>query len=145
MSEANRVIIHRWFEEVWNQGRLGTIDELLAADGIMHGLTETGAPATGPAEFRPFVERFRGAFPDVSFKVVHTLVDGDMAALAWEATMTHRGDHLGIPATHRSVAITGQGMARIVNGQIVEGWNNWDRHALLEQLGLLAQPAVAAQ
>ena len=145
MSEANRTIIYRWFEEVWNQGRLETVDELLAPDGMLYGLTETGAPAKGPAEFRPFAERFRGAFPDVRITVLNTAVEGELAALTWEATMTHRGDHLGIPATGRKVAFTGQSMARIVNGKIVEGWNNWDRHALLQQLGVLDQAAVSSR
>jgi hypothetical protein len=28
MSEQNKPLVKRWFEEVWNQGRESTIDEL---------------------------------------------------------------------------------------------------------------------
>ena len=30
MSESNRALIHRWFEEVWNKGRSDAIDEMFA-------------------------------------------------------------------------------------------------------------------
>ena len=32
--EANKALIRRWFEEVWNQGRADAIDEMLAVDGL---------------------------------------------------------------------------------------------------------------
>ena len=34
MSSDVKALGRRWFEEVWNQGREETIDELLPADGI---------------------------------------------------------------------------------------------------------------
>ena len=40
MSDENKALIRRWFEEVWNQGREEVIDELFAADGIAHGLAD---------------------------------------------------------------------------------------------------------
>ena len=40
MSNENKALIHRWFEEVWNKGREEVIDELFAADGIAHGLAD---------------------------------------------------------------------------------------------------------
>ena len=46
MSEANisnKALVRRWFEEVWNQGREETIDELFAANGIGYGLGDTDA------------------------------------------------------------------------------------------------------
>jgi hypothetical protein len=32
MAMSNDTIQHRWFEEVWNQGRAGAIDELGAPE-----------------------------------------------------------------------------------------------------------------
>ena len=34
---ANEQLMRRWFEEVWNQQRVEVIDELLAADALLHG------------------------------------------------------------------------------------------------------------
>ena len=48
MSEENKALIQRWFEEVWNQGNSKTIDELLAEDGVIHGLVDaSGQPVRG--------------------------------------------------------------------------------------------------
>jgi hypothetical protein len=40
MSENNKALIQRWFEEVWNKGRSEAIEEMFAADGIAHGLSD---------------------------------------------------------------------------------------------------------
>jgi len=56
--------------------------------------------------------------------------------------MTHLGDDLGIPSTGRRVTVTGMSMARVRDGQMVEGWNNWDTMALMQQIG--APPAPVA-
>lgn len=61
--EANKALVRRWFEEVWNKGRAEAIDEMFAADGVAHGLSDgAGNPLKGPADFKPFHETFRGAF-----------------------------------------------------------------------------------
>jgi predicted ester cyclase len=52
---------------------------------------------------------------------------------------THSGDGLGSKATGRPVRIAGIVIVRIIDGQIVEGWNSWDQLGLLQQLGLLSR------
>ncbi len=45
MSDENKALIRRWFEEVWNKGREEAIDEMFAADGIAHGLADEAGNA----------------------------------------------------------------------------------------------------
>ena len=66
----------------------------------------------------------------------------DKVVVRWSATMTHKGDHLGIPATGKPVKITGMTMVRIRDGKITEGWDNWDQLAMMQQIGALEQAAV---
>lgn len=78
MSEANKQLIQRWFEEVWNKGRADAIDEMIAEDCVVHGLgNATGQPVTGPAEFKAFHTTFREAFPDIPVSVDDTVAEGD--------------------------------------------------------------------
>jgi steroid delta-isomerase-like uncharacterized protein len=141
MAAERAAFVTTWFDEIWNKGRLDAIDELLAEDGIVHGLGEAGGEVSGPAAFRPFVERLRGAFPDIEVKVEQVVDDGDLIAARWVATMTHTGDHLGMPASGKRVTVTGMSMTRLRDGKLVEGWNNWDMLSLMQQVDAI-QPAA---
>jgi steroid delta-isomerase-like uncharacterized protein len=133
--EENLQLMRRWFQEVWNEGKTESIHEFLAPDAIGIGELEDGRPLRGPAEFVPFVERIRGAFPDINIVVEDAFGAEDKVVLRWSATMTHRGDHLGMPASGQRVRIAGMSIARIRDKQIIEGWDNWDQLGMLKQIG----------
>jgi len=132
--EENVALIRRWFNEVWNQRRLDAIGEMMAPDAVIRGLGEAGEVVRGPAEFRLFAERFQKAFSGIRIMVEDAFGSGDKVAARWSAEMTHTGDELGIPATGRAVTICGITIARVENGKVVEGWNNWDQLGLQQQL-----------
>ena len=135
-TEKNKELTRRWFEEVWNQRRSEAIDRLLAPDGIAYGLDAPGTPPKpGPESFRPFWEKFCGAFPDLRIIVEEVIGEGDMTAARFSFQGTHRGDHLGAPATGRPILATGMCLIRWRNGQIVQGWNEFDSMRLFQQIG----------
>jgi len=94
----------------------------------------------GPRGIAAFADRIRTAFPDTDIVVEDAFGIDDKVAARWSATMTHSGDGVGVPATGKRVTITGMSIARIVDGKIVEGWDNWDRLAMLEQIGAYSPP-----
>ena len=134
MSFDIRALCHRWFEEVWNQGREETIDEMSATDGVAHGLAEDGRDLPGPEEFRQFYRQFRSGIPDIHITVDQVIVEGDTSAVRFTATGTHAGDGLGIRATGRPIRFTGICMVRWRNGQMVQGWNEFDAAGLMRQI-----------
>ena len=136
MSEENKALFQRWFEEVWNKGRAEAIDEMFAADGVAHGLTDaSGAELRGPAHFREFHRSFREAFPDIRVTVEDVLAEGDKVSGRCSVRGTHRSDALGFAVTNRAVAFDGMCIVRIRDGQIVEAWNNFDFLSMYQQLG----------
>lgn len=143
MSEQNVALVRRWFQEAWNEGRLETIHELMAADAVGVGQAGSEALISGPQQFQVFVEKLRGAFPDIQVTVEDAFGSSEKVAMRWSATMTHRGNHLGIPPTGKRVRITGISLVRLFNGRIVQGWDNWDELAMLRQIGALGQSSVA--
>jgi steroid delta-isomerase-like uncharacterized protein len=136
----NISLIKRWFREVWLEGKNETIYELLAPDAVLSGQTGAQEEIHGPNEFAAFADRIRNAFPDTDIVVEDVFGTDDKVAVRWSAKMIHKGDGLGVPATGKEVRITGMSIARIVNGKIVEGWDNWDRLAMLEQIGAYRPP-----
>src|SRR5580704_1792222 len=117
--EENVNLMRRWFEEVWNQGKIQTVRDLLAPDAIGIGQLEDGSNVKGPASFVPFVERIRGGFPDIKVVIEDAFGSGDRVVVRWSANMTHRGDQLGMAATGKAVRLRGITIARIVGNQIV--------------------------
>ena len=131
----NEAIIRRWFEDLWNQKRIETIDELYTEDTVAHGMGDGGLPVRGREAFRQVFQLFTGAFPDLLIGIDRILTDGDYVATHYTVRATHSGDHLGFPATGRTVKFSGMTMAHIRHGKIVEGWNTIDFLAMLQQVG----------
>ena len=142
MTSANIQVVRRWFEEVWNRGRVELIPELLAADAPIYDVGAPGEVRRGPDGFRPAYEKFRGALPDIQFTIEEIISERDLVALRWTARATHRGPQLGFAPTDSPVTVGGMSLARVRNGKIVEGWNNWDMMGLLQQLGQISLPGI---
>jgi steroid delta-isomerase-like uncharacterized protein len=134
MAQENSALIRRWFEEVWNNGRMEAIDEMASPDVIGHGQAQHHTDI-GLEEFKSLVMGLRTAFPDMKVVIDHTIEEGDKVVARWTATMTHKGEFLGFAASDKQVTITGTTIERISNGKIVEGWDNWDQLGLLVQIG----------
>ena len=143
-ADENIQLMRRWFQEVWNEGRIETVHELLSSDSVARGQRGGESEIHGPEEFEKFVREIRGAFPDIQVKVEDVFGVGDKVVLRWSAVMTHKGEMLGLPATGRSVRSRGISIVRMVDGKIVEGWDNWDQLGMLEQIGAYKQTPEAA-
>ena len=100
-------------------------------------MAKTGASG-GPSGFRPFWAQFCGAFPERHFEVEEGIESGDRVAVRWRARLFHGGDTLGTPATNKHVEITGIAFAYVRDGQLQEGWNNWDSLELARDIEALA-------
>ncbi len=58
MAEKYETIAHRWFEEVWNQQREESIDEIMHEECVAYGLNDSeGNPLRGPEGFENVVPR----------------------------------------------------------------------------------------
>jgi steroid delta-isomerase-like uncharacterized protein len=130
-------VLHRWFEEVWNQRREETIDELMADNYVSHGLVgPDGREVQGKAAFKPFFRHFCQAFPDLRIAVEDAVVDGDKIAVRCSVTGTHTGHGVVAGPTNKAASFTGMCFARIEDGKIAEAWNNFDFLSMYKQLGM---------
>jgi len=142
MAHDIKALTRRWFDEVWNKGRESAIDELLRPDAIAHGLADVGGPLPAPETFRRFYRQFRSGIPDVHITVDQVIAEGDTTACRITCVGTHSGDGMGVKATGRKVRVSGLCMIRWKDGQIAEGWNEFDAAGLMRQIaGSEATPA----
>ena len=138
MGIENVSLARRWFEEVWNQRRTDTIDELLTDESVSH--SESG-PLRGKQEFKERAHAvFLSAFPDLRMTVEGTVAEDDQVVVRWAATATHLGDGLGFPATGRAVSFRGMTWVRYRDGKMVEGADCWNQAGLIHSLREAASP-----
>jgi steroid delta-isomerase-like uncharacterized protein len=131
MTQAERELGQRWFEEVWNRGRREAIPEMLAPDGVLH---EAGLDSVGPDGFYPFFDRLNATLSEIRITVHDTIAAGHRICVRWSCTGKHTGPGLGFPPTGKTVHVTGISILRVAGGMMVEGWQNWDMLGLMEQI-----------
>jgi steroid delta-isomerase-like uncharacterized protein len=143
MSEAeNRKLFQRYFDVVANEGNLDVADEIFASDYQHHDPANPDPrPVVGPQGVRDHLTSLRDAFPDLIFDIDDMVADGDQIIVRWTARGTNTGDYFGMPATGKSIEITGMNTWRTRDGQAIEGWVNRDDMGLLQQLGVVPAPS----
>lgn len=137
MSTQQKTIVRRAFDEVYNQGNLDAVDELVTEDFVARSPSEE---IRGPEGMKQYVSALRAAFPDLHITVDDQFEDGDTVVTRWTARGTHLGPFLGIAPTGKQGSMTGIDIDRIVNGKTVECWTQSDALGLLQQLGAIPSP-----
>jgi steroid delta-isomerase-like uncharacterized protein len=142
MSEYDKAIVRRLFEEVWNKGNLSLVDELFTPNYEHH---DSSSPdfGRGPESEKKRATLYRTAFPDMHLKVEDIIAEGETVMTRWSCRGTHKGDLNGIAPTGRQFTISGMTVARLSNGKMAEGYVNWDALGLMQQLGVVPEFAKA--
>ena len=140
MSEQNKTVVRRLFDELWNKGNLQVADELIAPTYLHHD-DSTPNLGKGPEGEKKRVNLYRTAFHDFRLSIEDLLAEGETVVARWSCRGVHKGELNGIAPTGKQFAITGVTIARFSNGKIVEGFVNWDALGLMRQLGVVPEPA----
>jgi steroid delta-isomerase-like uncharacterized protein len=134
--EEKRNVLRRVSGEIFGQGRIDLVDELLAPDFVDHDpLPGISADREGVKEL---VGMFRAAFPDFRVEVLHTVVEGDRAVDHIASTGTHLGDFLGVAATGKPIRTSAIVISQLdEDGRIAARWQRFGAMQLLQQLGVV--------
>jgi steroid delta-isomerase-like uncharacterized protein len=137
VTDQNKAVYRRFIQEVFNEGRLDMLDEMLSQSYVYRD-APPGTPA-GPEAIKQVVTMFRAAFPDLKITIEDLVSEGDKVCARLTTRGTHRGVLFGIPATGKAVTMTGLTMVRIADGRMVESWVKNDVMGLMSQLGAGSQ------
>ncbi len=136
----NKETIRRYYEEVFNQGKLEVLDEIVARDHVEHN------PLPGQTQgidgLKQRVAMVRGAF-NPQFTLEDVLADGDKVVVRWTNSGTHLADWFGVPATGRTVVVSGIDIHQLRDGRMAEHWDVVDIFGLMMQIGAIPAPSGA--
>jgi len=131
MTEQERDLGRRFFEEVWNKGRREAIAEFISREAVLH---EGGSDIVGPDGFYPFFDRLSAALSEIHASVEETLADGDKICVRWSFSAKHSGEGLGVAPSGVNIHVTGITIMRVAGDKLIEGWQNWDMLGMMQQI-----------
>lgn len=134
-NQENEKLLKTFIDETWNKQNTDKLNEYLADDYVEH--TPFG-DFHGLDEFRGFITMNLRGFPDFEVKVENVVVTDNMVACTYISSGTQKEEYLGIEATGNHAEVDGCYVARVENGKIVEGWNQFDTLAMLTALEVIS-------
>jgi len=135
-SEVQRNIeaTEQLFNEVWSEGNVDLLDDLIADGYVKHWATF--APTIGRDALKQAVLNWRESVPDHKEELLAVEASGDLVFVRWRETGTFQNDLGDIPATGNSFEAAAMGWIRFANGKIVEEWTIVDNLGTQTQLGI---------
>jgi predicted ester cyclase len=134
-------LLRRFYEELWSQGDLGTIPELVADDFVDHHPLP-GAPPEREGLAAP-ITTWQTAFPDMRETCEDLIAEGDKVVGRFTKRSTHSGGFMGVQPTGQCVTMSGIDIVRVAGGKIAEFWYGEHLVELMQQLGAVPDFAGA--
>jgi steroid delta-isomerase-like uncharacterized protein len=129
MSESNKLLVRRLYDEYVNTNRVAALGDLISDDLV------NGDGTRGPSGFAAVMTRLRGAFPDLEYTVEDLIAEDDRVVVRWTLRGTHTGVFRGLAPTGKKVVNDGMAVFRIANGKIVHATVQTDRLGFLLSIG----------
>lgn len=140
MKANVKEVSRRLFEELWNQGKLELIDELV--DPQFRG----NDPLLGVFDrkaYKEAVKNYRATFSRLTFEIDAMISEGDVVATTWTATGTHTGPFGALAPTGKTATVRGITVAEYEDGKLISSTSQMDTLGLMRQLGADVTPVVA--
>lgn len=123
MVTQNKLILRRFFEELFNQDDLTAADELISVAYRNHNAVP--GELSGREGLKHWVTQMRAAVRDLYLTIEDQIAEGDKVVTRWTATGIQQGGFAGLPPTGKPMALTAIQIHRVVDGQIQESWLTW--------------------
>ncbi len=142
-EDRNKALLRRFYEELWSQGDLEAIPQLVAEDFVDHH-RPPGAPP-GREGLASLVATWRTAFPNMRETCEDLIAEGDKVVGRFTMRGTHGGEFMGVPPTGKRVTMNGIDIVRVAGGKIAEFWYGEHLLELMQQLGAVPDFAASSE
>jgi len=133
MPGTNKALVHRWTEEIWNQGSMAVIDEIVAPEYVQH--IPVLPDLHGIEALKQYALAQRAAIPNGRYIEDDLIEEGDKVVQRWTFSGTQMGEFLGVAGTGSPTETTGTSTFRIAHGKIAEVWVHWDSLGWMQRIG----------
>ena len=131
--EENKALVRRFVDEIFVEGRIEAVGELVAPDFVGH----TWGGAAGRDGLKAAMQRIATALSDVAFTIDDVIAEDDRVAVRLTARATQIGEFMRLPPSGKSYEIGEIHIFRIRDGKVVEHWHQFDQLGMMRQLGAL--------
>jgi predicted SnoaL-like aldol condensation-catalyzing enzyme len=137
MAADLKALAKRFNDEVFTQGKVEVIDEIVADGYIEH----QEFPGLEPSKegLKQFIKVFHDAFDNINIEMLSVAVDGDELWVHSVFTGTHTGEFAGIPATGKKVTLAMMDRVKTRDGKAIEHWGVSDDLGMMTQLGVIPE------
>lgn len=137
-TEQNKALVRQFIEEVFNQGNISRINELLAPDFVEH--EELPGLPPDRESVTLMLTMLRNAFPDFKATIGDVIAEGDKVVVRMTWTGTQQGEFMGLPPSGKPMSMGVIDIFRMEKGKVMEHWGLSDTMAMMEQLGAMPTP-----
>jgi steroid delta-isomerase-like uncharacterized protein len=143
VAEDNKEMMRRVLEEGFGEGKVEVLDEVLHSDFVCYDPNSESGEIRGAETIKGEIEYFHNAVPDLSWRVVDQIAEGDKVVTRWEASGTHQGEFFGVPGTGKRIEMSGIQIDRFdeESGKLVEEWPEYDLLGAMKQIGAIPEAA----
>ena len=132
MSEENKDIIRRLYEEVWNKHNPEAADEFVAPDVFNRDMLPEYQ--NGIEGYKHLVRWLHTAMPDLRTDIENIIAEGDEVAAFVTVSGTHTGPLHDITPTGGQVSVKHTHWYRLADGKVVETWSVRDDLGMMQQM-----------
>ena len=134
MSEDNKALVRRFYDEIFTKKNANAIDEICSPDFVDRNPMPGQSP--GRQGMKDVFGGFLHAFPDMAVTIEEMIAERDLVAARFTVTGTHQGELMGAKPTGKKITVHGIDMMRIVGGKVVEATHYGDEMIALMKLGV---------
>ncbi len=138
MLEKNKMATQKLMD-AFATGNMDSVSNYIENTYTEHSPNPPGITSTGIQGMKDASNFYRSAFPDMKMSSISLLAEGDLVVAHFNVKATNSGPMGTMPATNKSIDVSGVDIYKFANGKAVEHWGYFEESKMMTQLGMMGE------